>query len=991
MIGKSISHYKIIENLGSGGMGVVYKAEDTKLKRTVALKFLPPEWTHDENAKARFMHEAQSASALDHNNICTIYEVDETENGQLFIAMTLYEGETLKNKIDQGLLKLEEAIELSIQIAQGLAKAHEKKIIHRDIKPANVFITDDGVSKILDFGLAKLAGRSMLTKEGTILGTVAYMSPDQMQGTDVDHRTDIWALGVILYEILVGIQPFKGDYEQEVMYSILHEEPEQITSLRNGIPVELELIVNKCMQKEPAARYQRVDELLVDLRQVQSASFGEKSVVSDFNSATTEIMLTRNKWKILFLGIALLVLLTVAGYLFFGGETKSREPKPIAVVGFENMTGDTTYNYLQKAIPNLLITSLEQSPHLQVATWERLYDLLKQTGREYTEIIDKNLGYELCRMEDINIIVVGSFSKAGNAFMTEVKILDVSSKRLLKGVTANGRGEESILLNQVDELSQEISKGVGILETSIKITHRPIAEVTTTSIEAYNYFIRGREYYEKNYEADAMRLLERAVELDSTFATAHLYLGRIYWNRGLGQKGAFDKAMAYSKAASEKERLFIETHYARTIERNPQKADSILQQIVQKYPKEKRMRHVLAKRYSVSKQYEKAIDEFNKVLDLDPNYTDVYNQLGYTFASMGDFDKAIESMKRYAALSPGDANPLDSIAEVYFAMGDVDAAISKFEEVQAIKPEFQAVDWRLGYAYALAENYSEAIRVLDKHLAMYPHSLTWYYWMRGLYRYFQGQVRQAWQDLQRSYEVADSIGNRRDKQNVERFRGWIYYELGKFESGRIAMQTFVKGRLEVNPVGKSYYKLNLNSYLGLVKVKLGEIDSAKYYLKSMEAGLPVEDSYLNEKFNSLYELLHAEILLAEGSAEKALTVVQKTSVEYDIRMNTNLTGLYNLPFKEDISARAYQKLGDFDGAIAEYKRLTTIDQSDSDRRLIPARFHYCLAKLYEKKGFTTKAIARYEHFLKVWKDADIDLPDLIDAKARIAKLKEEAL
>ena len=228
MIGKTISHYKILEEIGSGGMGIVYKAEDTNLKRHVALKFLPPELTRDTEARERFIHEAQSASALDHPNVCTVYEIGKTEDGQMFIAMGYYEGETLKDKIAKGPLKLDEAIEIAIQIATGLEKAHKKGIVHRDIKPANIFITNDNVVKLLDFGLAKLSGQTKLTKNASTLGTVAYMSPEQAQSGAVDQRTDIWSFGVVLYEMLTGSLPFKGDYEQAIIYSIMNEDPKAL-------------------------------------------------------------------------------------------------------------------------------------------------------------------------------------------------------------------------------------------------------------------------------------------------------------------------------------------------------------------------------------------------------------------------------------------------------------------------------------------------------------------------------------------------------------------------------------------------------------------------------------------------------------------------------------------------------------------------------------------------------------------------------------------
>ncbi|RMD63101.1 serine/threonine protein kinase, partial [Candidatus Parcubacteria bacterium] len=265
MIGKIISHYKILEKLGEGGMGLVYKARDTKLDRFVALKFLPPYLRQDEENKKRFIQEAKAASALDHPNICTIYQISETEDGQIFIAMACYEGQSLRDRIEKGSLPIDEVLEIAIQIAAGLAKAHSKNIFHRDIKPANVIITNDEVVKIVDFGLAKLSGKTQFTKAGTTLGTVAYMSPEQTRGIAVDHRTDIWALGAVIYEMLTGRQPFAGDYEQAVIYSIMNEEPEPPTAQRTGVPKELERIVLKALAKEPDKRYRSVQEMLAEL------------------------------------------------------------------------------------------------------------------------------------------------------------------------------------------------------------------------------------------------------------------------------------------------------------------------------------------------------------------------------------------------------------------------------------------------------------------------------------------------------------------------------------------------------------------------------------------------------------------------------------------------------------------------------------------------------------------------------------------------------
>jgi serine/threonine protein kinase/Tol biopolymer transport system component len=269
LIGTTISHYKILEKLGGGGMGVVYKAHDTKLDRDVALKFLPPELTLDPEAKGRFIHEAKAASALQHNNICTIHDIDQTADGQMFIVMDLYEGETLKSRITRGRLKIEEATDIAIQIAQGLGEAHQHGIVHRDVKPANILITKNGVVKIVDFGLAKLSGGTKMTKTGSTLGTVAYMAPEQLQGSDVDARADIFSVGVVLYEMVTGKTPFHGDHEAALMYSIMNEEPEPLQTHIPDVTSELIHVVGRALEKDPASRYKTMDDLLIDLRRVR--------------------------------------------------------------------------------------------------------------------------------------------------------------------------------------------------------------------------------------------------------------------------------------------------------------------------------------------------------------------------------------------------------------------------------------------------------------------------------------------------------------------------------------------------------------------------------------------------------------------------------------------------------------------------------------------------------------------------------------------------
>jgi serine/threonine-protein kinase len=345
MIGKTISHYKIIEKLGEGGMGIVYKAEDSKLKRNVALKFLPPELTRDTEAKERFVHEARAASALQHTNICTIHAIDETEDGQLFICMDYYKGETLKKKIDQRPLKLDDAINIATQIAQGLAKAHEAEIVHRDIKPANIIITEDDEVKILDFGLVKLTGFTKLTKPGSTLGTTWYMSPEQLRGEKVDHRTDIWALGVVFYEMITGEQPFKGEYEQAVSYGILNDEPESITALRSGMPISLDGIISKALAKEAKQRYQHIDEIPVDLVNIETRPSGTSQISRSAVSGSTIQQPAVNQkvisWRIVVpLLVAAITITSIATWLL-----KPQPEKPVERFIHTHHPGEHVYMY----------------------------------------------------------------------------------------------------------------------------------------------------------------------------------------------------------------------------------------------------------------------------------------------------------------------------------------------------------------------------------------------------------------------------------------------------------------------------------------------------------------------------------------------------------------------------------------------------------------------------------------------------------------------
>lgn len=684
------------------------------------------------------------------------------------------------------------------------------------------------------------------------------------------------------------------------------------------------------------------------------------------------------------LGILLLLLST-----FLRGELRQTT---MAVMAFKNRTGEGSFDYLSEAIPNLLITDLEQSKYLSVMTWERMHDLLKVMGKEDVEEIDEELAFELCKMEGIEAIVLGSFTKAGEMFATEAKVLNVETKKIRMSTSSKGEGKASILKSQIDELTRDISRGVGLSERKIEETQRPIAEVTTTSMDAYNYFLRGREDVEKCYWDDARKFLEKAVELDSTFAIAYLYLAWTYsWLRD--DKSSFEalsKAKTFSKKATEKERLYIEAVYACYIEGNSEKQFRILKQMVKKYPKEKRVHATLGDYYDVEGLHSQAIEEYSRSLELDPYYGYAINKLAHTYATMGEYDKAIEYLKKYASVSPGDANPFDSMGELYFIMGRLDEALAKYKEALEVKPDFES-EWQISYIYALKEDYTEAMKWVDQliTIASSPGVKAEGYAYKGFYHYWLGDMDESFNALLKAENEWEAIGNEFMIAFVDRLKGFIYYdkgELGLFMKYSKSLIDFnIENWPEHIPYAKEYHNLNLL----LADLKEGQIDSARSRLAKIKSLLPEVDLISGKNWITFeYNLRYGEVLLREDSVEKAIHICRKIP-ELEIPPiydKWRMIFYCMFPFR-DVLARTYKKKGDLDKAITEYERLITFNPESKDRRLIQPKFHYRLAKLYEEKGEKTKAIEQYEKFLEIWKDADEGLPEPIDAKKRLAKLK----
>ena len=690
---------------------------------------------------------------------------------------------------------------------------------------------------------------------------------------------------------------------------------------------------------------------------------------------------------------ALLVILVIIFLLlrpFLFEEIVVAEPKPIAVIAFNNQTGNASYNYLREAIPNLLITSLEQSKYLRVMTWERMNDVLKQMGKGSVGVMSKELGFELCQHEGISAIIIGSYIKAGNTFVTDVKVLDVNTKELLKSVSVKGEGVQSILNTQIDQLSKEIASGVGLSKKKIESTPTQIKEVTTSSMDAYNFFLRGREEYEKLYFEESLRFLNNAVAIDSSFALAYLYIARSYSNLldVSSMAKAIGKAKILSSRAPEKERLAIESLYAGMIEKNYTKQLTLLEKLVEKYPREKRFHNDLGVIYQSRNNFKEAQTEFERAIQLDPDFASPINGLAYIYAAQGLYVKAIETQKRYAALSPGDANPFDSMGEIYFLMGNIPESIAKYREALKIQPSFFTSYASLGYVYAFNENFNDSFKCFDNFFAaastkgMKVWVMTW----KSILLNWVGRTREA----ARENDLIVSLFNQEKNNAMSAQYHWAKacnaLNNNNFILSRNEFEAFYKYYNLDHPQNPLFNKTLLNCFITYILLKQGKLDSARSYLievKANQSSFELNNSILV----MLSNIVESELLLAEKRPDDAIRVYRNTQLIFANFSYAWEIRFYNFPPFRDIVPRAFMQKKDLDSAIIEYEKLLKRDQNSKDRRLINPIYHYRLAKLCENAGKYEKAKAEYSRFIELWKNADKDQPMLIDAKKRLVSMK----
>lgn len=634
-------------------MGVVYKAEDTKLHRTVALKFLPSELTRDEEAKKRFIHEAEAASSLQHSNICTIHDIDETEDGQIFICMDCYEGETLKKKIERGQIKTEEAIDIVVQVASGLQKAHEKGIIHRDIKPANIFITSDGVVKILDFGLAKLSGQTMMTKMGSTMGTTCYMSPEQTLGEKVDHRTDIWSLGVVLYEMMTGELPFKGDYEQAVIYAILNQD---IRNIRDNVPLpaDIKSIICKLLEKNPDNRYQETGHVMDDL--TNSDSYISKGKLH-YRKTTRKI--SENKLKLIGFTVIILLIAAAAGYFIIKDlSSEERTDKAlhwdnsIAVLPFKIIGPEKDQEYFSDGMTYAINDKLAQFEKLKVISATSLMRFKNTSG----DI--KNIGAEL----GVSNILEGTIQREKDKIRIRAQLSDVTTGFQIWSKTFD-RNLES-LFNIQDDISTSIANA---LDLKLSPNNSIKKDEFSGSMETYEYYVKGMHYIkskyvisfeEQDYQA-GVRFFKKVIETDPRNALAYYGLCWAYEHHYQVTDSKVDTdnlkeacLKAYELEPNSAKVNALMGYYTYEYESDYEQAFKYFKRALEINPEIGEVNFLVGMCFLYHGLYELGIKYLSKAMELDPLYLWCPYKLAMCYLSLGEFNKAEFYFRKYFDIAP---------------------------------------------------------------------------------------------------------------------------------------------------------------------------------------------------------------------------------------------------------------------------------------------------------------------------------------------------
>jgi len=939
MVGKIFGHYRILEQLGHGGMGEVYLAHDTNLDRKVALKFLPDAMERDPVATKRLLREAKSAAALDHPYICKVYEIVESE-GKTFIAMEHVEGETLATHLESGSLGTKQALKVAEEISEALDCAHKGRIIHRDLTPANVMLSSDGHTKVLDFGLAKRGVTETydashektvteLTRQGVTMGTLPYMSPEQARGETVDARSDIFSFGVVLYEMLTGVQPFRKSDSMDTAHAILHDEPPPLGRYVDDAPDVLEHIVHKMLAKAPADRYQLAHEIHTDLAQLRRERPASRAFLPRHPLTAAGIL-------VLMVAVALGIWWVSKRYLVTPQEALAFTGRDwVLISDMENLTGDEVFDH---SLDTALTVSMQQSQYVNVFPRTRVKQTLQRMRRENVTELDEAIGREVALREGVKALLVCSISRVGESYSLGMRLVDPDTEVtvLSRSATVDGKNE---VLEALDDLAREIRNSLGESMASIDERSMPLPEATTSSLEALELYADSLRLAAEE-DAVLIDLLRRVLEIDPEFAMAHAQIGMKYYIRGDASRGDehFRQALNLMNRLTRREQLWISA-IVEDWRGNRSQAIQNYHIYLAQYPDDGAVWFRYGYANMIADRLEEATDAFGRVLELDEENAAAWVNLATSQGALREYENAVSNYKKAFQLDPG-LRIGDFVNSEYgfllVGLGDFDGARETFELMLAQESPY-------GRARGL-----RSFALLDM---------------------YQGRYSEARDRLEEAVLLSQSTNSLVSEMRNRMYLAMIFKGLGmdaefgeQVDASRRLQGGIRMGPTWLLPVGQAY-------------ARMGRVDEAEEILGEIEdrqndAAAASSVNRLQSREQAFPHLLRGEIELAQGDTDAALAAFE-IALTFDVKNS-----------REPV-ARCYVERGEIDAAIAQYEELLADRRLGYEHQLNWIEAHYYLGRLYEQSGEQEEAIEAYEALLEIWSDADPNLVLAADARRRL--------